>query len=395
MIECVAMRSVGVTGTNGKTTTTTWIAAALGALHAPVFRTTTLGHFLGEEKLGPLSGYAGFVEAARVAAGRGATRAAIELTSQALWSGAARAWPCEVGVFTNFSTDHLDAHGDAEHYLASKAQLFVSVPKAGSVVLNGCDPVFPLLAEVIPQGVKLLTYGFTGRGPALTELDAEITDVTVSWSGTTFTIHERSGKRTVSLRAIGEVFAENAMAAWLGAVAMGVPPDIALSAIANAPPPPGRFEVVHESPHVGVDYAHSPDALARTCRTGATLAAPSGGKLVLVFGAGGNRDRTKRAPMGKAACVANRVIITSDNPRDEDPRSIAAAIVEGMGGKAAEIELDRGKAIGKAVATADANDVVLVCGKGHETEQIIGGDVRIFSDHEAIREAIRARGDLR
>jgi UDP-N-acetylmuramoyl-L-alanyl-D-glutamate--2,6-diaminopimelate ligase len=388
------MRSIGVTGTNGKTTTTTWIAAALGALHAPVFRTTTLGHFLGEEKLGPLCGYEAFVSAARVADARGATLAAIELTSQALWSGAARAWPCEVGVFTNFSTDHLDAHGDAEHYLASKAQLFVSVPKTGSVVLNACDPVFPLLAEVIP-GVNLLTYGFEGRGPALAELDVEITDVSVSWSGTKFAAKGRSGRRAVSLRAIGEVFAENATAAWLGAIAMGVPTDAALAAIVNAPPPPGRFQVVHERPYVVIDYAHSPDALARTCRTGATLAARGGGKLTVVFGAGGNRDRTKRAPMGRAACVADRVIVTSDNPRDEDPQAIAAAIVEGMAGKSAEIELDRAKAIRRAVIEARPDDVVLVCGKGHETEQIIGGDVRTFSDHDVIRDAVRGRADLR
>jgi UDP-N-acetylmuramoyl-L-alanyl-D-glutamate--2,6-diaminopimelate ligase len=294
-------------------------------------------------------------------------------------------------VFTNFSTDHLDAHGDAEHYLASKAQLFVSVPKTGTVVLNGCDPVFPLLAEVIPKGTKLVTYGFEGRGPALTELDAEITHASVSWSGTTFTVNDER----VSLRAIGEVFAENAIAAWLGAIAMGVSPDAAIEAIAQEPPPPGRFQVVHERPYVVIDYAHSPDALARTCRTGNTLASRSGGKLTLVFGAGGNRDRSKRAPMGKAARAADRVIVTSDNPRDEDPAVIAAAILEGMGGKAAEIELDRGKAIQQAVASAGREDVVLVCGKGHETEQIIGDAVRYFSDHEAIALAVRSRAVLR
>jgi UDP-N-acetylmuramoyl-L-alanyl-D-glutamate--2,6-diaminopimelate ligase len=386
------MRSVGVTGTNGKTTTTTWVAAALAAVHAPAFRATTLGHFVGDEKLAHGAGYAGFAESARTAATRGATLAAIELTSQALWSGAARAWPCEVGVFTNFSTDHLDAHGDAEHYLASKAQLFVSLPPGGCAVLNGCDAVYPLLAEVVPKGTAIRSYGYGERGPALTKLDVAITDVEVSWQGTTLTLDdERTGKRPLSLRAIGEVFAENAAAAWVGAVAMGVPPDVAAAAIAREPAPAGRFQVVHRHPFVVVDYAHTPDALARTCRTARGLALQGGGKLALVFGAGGNRDQGKRATMGREARVADRVIITSDNPRDEDPAAIAAAIASGLGVDRAEIVLDRTKAIERAVAEVDARDVVLVCGKGHETEQIIGGIARHFSDYEVIEEATYGR----
>src|SRR5207248_2839476 len=142
--------TVGVTGTNGKTTTTAWIAAALRRLGGPVLRATTVGHFLDDEPLEVEKSYDGFVAAMRTLFDRGGRRAAIELTSEALAAGFARAWPCRVGVFTNLTHDHLDAHGSPEHYLASKAQLFVSLPAGGTAVLNASDPTWALLREVVP-----------------------------------------------------------------------------------------------------------------------------------------------------------------------------------------------------------------------------------------------------
>ncbi len=391
--EDAHFRSVGVTGTNGKTTTTTWLAAALRAAQSPVFSATTLGYFLGDEKLTAGDGYEGFLDAARAASARGARVAALELTSQALWSGVAREWPCEVGVFTNLSNDHLDAHGDCEHYLASKAQLFILLPPDGCAVLNGCDPTFDLLREVVPAHARVLTYGHSARGRAHRKLDLRITGVRVSWSGTSFTANgEHSGTRDLQVRAIGAVFAENAAAALLGASAMGIPFDAAASAIAAAPPPPGRFEVVATNPHVVIDYAHSPDALVRTCATACQLASMNGGKLTVVFGAGGNRDPGKRAPMGRAARSADRVIVTTDNPRDEDPGAIATAVARGLTRhKHVDIELDRRRAITRAVCEAHPADVVLVCGKGHESEQLVAGTARHFSDREVVLEALTAR----
>ncbi len=393
------MRSVGVTGTNGKTTTTTWVAAALASLHAPVFRATTLGCFVGAERLDVSEerGYEKFLESARAAAARGARFAAVELTSQALWSGVARAWPCEVGVFTNLSHDHLDAHGDAEHYLACKAQLFLSLARGSTAVLNACDAVFPLLREVLSPDVRCSTYGYAARGAALAALDCEIIDVRVAWSGTTMTFRDAKKKvdARVSLRAIGHVFAENAAAAWLAAVAMGVPAGDAIAAISREPAPPGRFEVLHDRPHVVVDYAHTPDALARTCRTARSLASEDGGALTVVFGAGGGRDHGKRPHMGRAARIADRIILTSDNPRDEDPEKIVEMIREGTGGANVSVEMDRRQAIARAVLDAGERDVVVVCGKGHETEQVVAGETRRFSDHEAVVDAVRARGDHR
>ena len=269
---------------------------------------------------------------------RGGRYAAVELTSEALAQGFAEAWQCNVGVFTNLTHDHLDAHGSAEHYLASKAQLFVSLPAGATAVLNAGDPVFDLLSEVMPAGVKVLSYAVPSRGPVQGTPDLVARSVDVSWSGTTIACDVRdpaSGLPSeVRVRAIGDVYAENALAALLGAVAAGVPAADACAALAEAPPPPGRFEVVHERPYVVVDYAHSPDALARTVQTARKLADRSGGKLTVVFGAGGKRDKAKRGPMGEAARSADRVILTTDNPRDEDPAVIARAIAEGLHGHA-------------------------------------------------------------
>jgi UDP-N-acetylmuramoyl-L-alanyl-D-glutamate--2,6-diaminopimelate ligase len=162
--------SVGVTGTNGKTTTTAWVAAAL-ASRGPVVRSTTVGLFLDDRALDVPKSYRGFVDAMRMGAAAGGRFAAIELTSEALARGFAKAWPVEVGVFTNLSHDHLDAHGCAEHYLASKAQLFMWLPRGGTAVFNGCDPSSKLLATIVPDGVRIWHYGLASRGAPVAELD--------------------------------------------------------------------------------------------------------------------------------------------------------------------------------------------------------------------------------
>src|SRR4051812_6443678 len=320
---------------------------------------------------------------------RGGKYAAIELTSEALAQGFARAWPCQIGVFTNLTHDHLDAHGSPEHYLASKAQLFVALAPGATAVLNAGDPVFELLSEVIPAGVKVLAYGVPSRGELHGEPDIVATNVDVSWRGTNITCAVRDAAsglpNEVRVKAIGEVYAENALAALLGAVAAGVSPGDACAALAEAQAPPGRFEVVHERPYVVVDYAHSPDALARTVQIARKLADGSSanvpGKLFVVFGAGGKRDKAKRGPMGEAARPADRVILTTDNPRDEDPAAIARAIAVGLvGHPGLRTELDRRRAITMAIAEAGPTDVVLIAGKGHETEQLVGTETRHFSD---------------
>jgi UDP-N-acetylmuramoyl-L-alanyl-D-glutamate--2,6-diaminopimelate ligase len=175
---------------------------------------------------------------------------------------------------------------------------------------------------------------------------------------------------------------------------MALPPT-ATSALAEAPVPRGRFEVVHESPYVVVDYAHSPDALARTLQTARRLVdnvAGARGKLFVIFGAGGNRDREKRAPMGEAARIADRVVLTTDNPRDEDPAAIARSIAEWLNGHPDVcIELDRARAITTTVVGASMADVIVIAGKGHETQQILAQGNARFSDIDVARAAVSRR----
>ncbi len=393
-----ALTTVGVTGTNGKSTTTTWVARALDAHAAPAVRATTLGYALGDTELEEERSWEGFLRAMRAGVDAGGRYAAIELTSEALARGFVRAWPCRVGVFTNLSHDHLDAHGSAEHYLASKAQLFLSLPPGGTAVLNAADEVYPLLREIVPSHARVLTYGSAARGKLHDAPNLEATGATVSRDGTFITLAAR-GLDDATLRALphtlhvaapGSVYAENAMAALLGAIAAGVPADVAARALAACAAPKGRFEIIHTRPCVIIDYAHSPDAIERTVEAARAIAGIH--RLLTVFGAGGHRDRDKRGPMGAAAAPSDRIVLTTDNARDEDPAAICAQIQAGLRDhRGVSVELDRARAIALAIDEANDDDVVLVCGKGHETTQSVGERTRDFSDHEVARAHLRLR----
>lgn len=383
-----SLTSVAVTGTNGKTTTTTWLAALLGLLAAPVARVTTLGCFLDDVRLEVAPGYPGFSATMQRAHREGARYAALELTSEALSLGFAKAWPCQLGVFTNLSLDHADAHGTPEHYLASKAQLFMALPPGGTAVLNGCDQNAELLTETIADGVNLRTFGVASRGKPWATLDLTASDVELSLDGSrarlTGSAKFPALPAEISLRAVGEIFVENALAALAAALAVGVPPAAALERLSQLEPPPGRFQIVRRSPDVVVDYAHTPDALERTLATARRLCR---GSLTVVFGAGGERDRSKRPLLGAAARMADRVLLTSDNPRGESPDQIADEVSVGLGSHPALTrELDRARAIRAALAGAGPDDLVLIAGKGHELTQEIAGSKLPFSDVAIVRE---------
>jgi UDP-N-acetylmuramoyl-L-alanyl-D-glutamate--2,6-diaminopimelate ligase len=392
--------TVGVTGTNGKTSTTGWVAAMLGRAARPVACVTTLGASLDGlpfEVPRTGEGFASLLRACREAGGR---FAAVEMTSLALSRGFARSWPADVGVLTNVSHDHLDAHGSAEHYLASKAQLFMHLRAGGAAVLNGGDPAAEVVARLTSPEARVIRYGVAGERAGKGALDVEGSEVRVDWSGTTFAIAARGAlagvlpaEARVRTRAVGAIYAENALAALVAATLAGVPFTDAAEALAGAEPPRGRFQIVHASPHVVVDYAHTPDAFARTIATARRL---TRGALTVVFGCGGERDREKRPAMGAAACAADRILVTSDNPRGEDPGGIVAEIRAGMrAGAQVRVTLDRAAAIAEAVIEADDDDVVLVAGKGHETEQIVGTERRRFDDVAVVRAAIAERASLR
>ncbi len=386
-----AWRTIGVTGTNGKTSTTVLTAAAILAGGEHVFSSTTLDYCIDGVALAQPRNWPNFLAAAERCHALGGTRAVVEITSQALARGYAKRWRYDVGVFTNLSPDHFKTHGSWEHYLASKAQLFVHLPGHGAAVLNARDASVGMVDQVIAGEVRRLWFGVPSRGPALRREDLAAARVEVSPAGTRVIL---AGSRlaeelggVIELRLIGEVFAENALAAACAAHAVGVPGPAIVRGLASCAGVPGRFELVSRAgPLVAVDYAHTPDALTRTCATARALA--GGGRVIVVFGAGGDTDAGKRGPMGEAVgAAADVAVVTTDNPRHEDPRAIAGMLVAGIerGGRARVIvEAERGRAIALALAEAGPQDVVVVAGKGHETGQTIGDTTLPFSDHEAL-----------
>jgi UDP-N-acetylmuramoyl-L-alanyl-D-glutamate--2,6-diaminopimelate ligase len=387
--------TVGVTGTNGKTSTTLLLAHAMRAGGQRVLTESTLGYCLDDEPIDVPRTVSGFVHAFEVASARGCNHAAIEVTSEALANGFAKKWRFDHAIFTNLTRDHLDAHGSWEHYLASKSQLFVHLGPGRAAVLNACDPSCQLVDRVTPSDVHRVWYACPSRGPLLREADLAIRAVKLDGQGSEIELEpsqmadQLGGRLRVAM--IGEIYAENALAAACGALAAGIDPGHVALGLARCPVIAGRFEVVERSPFVVVvDFAHSPDALARTCDTARRLAGRN--RVLVVFGAGGERDQGKREPMGRA--VGQRVdvaIITTDNPRKEEPGVIARAIAAGCrrGGRAHVRSIaDRRSAIEHALGEARPGDVLVVAGKGHERGQAIGSEILPFSDVDCLKELL-------
>ena len=387
--------TVGVTGTNGKSSTTHLIAHAIAAAGLPVLTESTLGYWFGEEALDIPRTSRGYLTALRLASERGARHAVCEVTSAALARGFARVWRYDLAVFTNLSREHVEAHGSWEHYLASKAQLFVHLGPGCTAVLNACDPAALLLDRVTPGDVKRRFFAVNSRGERLVAPDLAAQRVALSADGTRIELEGSALAEALggalTTRMVGHVFAENVLAAALAASAAGVPSESVRTGIAACPVVSGRFEIVSRAPIVAIDYAHTPDALARTCDTARELA--QGGRVIVVFGAGGGSDQGKREPMGRAVGErADTAIISNDNPRDEPPSEIAESIARGVrrGGRAyVHIELDRAKAIERALSSAKPRDVLVIAGKGHERGQTIEGVEHPFSDHDCVAGLLR------
>jgi UDP-N-acetylmuramoyl-L-alanyl-D-glutamate--2,6-diaminopimelate ligase len=385
----------GVTGTNGKTSTTHLLASIVAAAGEHALAVSTVGHFLDGVPLPLPRSARGFLDGVRRLCDTGGRFAAVECTSKSLAEGYAKRWRFDLGVFTNLSADHLQTHGSWEHYLASKAQLFTHLGPGRTAVLNAADRHALLLHRVIPGDVERRWYGSPTRGTLLHACDLAAAAVEVDVEGTRVRLRPSPWAEALggelAVRMVGEVFAENALAAACAGLGAGLRPEQVADGLARCPPVAGRFEVLARAPCVVVDYAHGPDALARTCDTARALAAK--GRLLVVFGAGGESTPSKRAPMGEAVgSRADVAIVTSDNPRREDPQAIADMVVAGVrnGGRAqVEVVLDRGQAIARALELARPGDVVVVAGKGHETGQEVGGEVQPFSDHDEVRRLTR------
>jgi UDP-N-acetylmuramoyl-L-alanyl-D-glutamate--2,6-diaminopimelate ligase len=376
------MTVVGVTGTNGKTTTTALVAAVLSAAGMPAGRIGTLGaHFADamwplENTTPPAAELQALLEAMRE---RGARAAALEVSSHALALGRVADVRFAIGALTNVTRDHLDFHENDAAYAAAKRRLFDLAERA---VLNADDPYGRRWAtELRDAGGRVVTYGFDERSDVRGEV------VEAGPNGSTFRVEGC----TFRLRLSGRFNVSNALAALAIARSLEVDDATSAVALADAQPLPGRMERIGEGrPAVLVDYAHTPDALEAVLRAAREF---GGGRVHVVFGCGGDRDRGKRPLMGRVASeLADRITVTSDNPRTESPSDIAAAIVAGIAGNADyAIELDRRSAIRRAVLEAADPDIVLVAGKGHEAYQIVGRRSAHFDDAHEVRAALARR----
>jgi UDP-N-acetylmuramoyl-L-alanyl-D-glutamate--2,6-diaminopimelate ligase len=382
-----ALRTIGVTGTNGKTSIVQLLAAALNGLGQRAATIGTLGAgFVGALRAGERTTPDAISVQALLAEFRdhGASHVAMEVSSHALEQGRVNAVGFEVAVFTNLTRDHLDYHGTMEAYGAAKARLF-AWPGLQSAVINVDDAFGRTLASRLQAGTQRLRY-------ALEAQDAEVRagDVRASDAGLAFTLHTPWGSGAVQSALLGRFNVYNllAVAATLGA--LGQPFAHIVKALQTLAPVPGRMNRLgggNAQPLVVVDYAHTPDALEQAL---GSLRAHCAGRLVCVFGCGGERDAGKRPLMGAIAeRLADRVIVTDDNPRSEDGAAIVRQIVAGLARpERAVVERDRAAAIALALRSAHGGDAVLIAGKGHEPYQEIGGQRLPFDDLDVARRAL-------
>jgi UDP-N-acetylmuramoyl-L-alanyl-D-glutamate--2,6-diaminopimelate ligase len=373
------MRLVGITGTNGKTTTTALVRHLLNA-QGTAGSIGTLGAFDGTgaevhstagslTTPGPVDLQATFA----ALAARGVREIAMEASSHSLDQGRLDGLTYSTAAFTNFTRDHLDYHGTMEQYLAAKLRLLDLLGPGAIAAVNQDDRAW----DVIPRGGAVLTFGLD---PAA-DLHAE-TPV-LGAEGSRFVLVGRFGRCNVELPLPGDFNIANALAAAACGLGMGLSLDQVSERLATAPQVPGRMERLSTSPCVVLrDYAHTPDALERVLET---LRPLTPGRLLVLFGCGGDRDRGKRPIMGRIAAEhADLAFVSSDNPRTEDPERIIDDIVAGMGGTGYVRIVDRRQAIAAAIGEARAGDTLLLAGKGHETYQVIGTLKHSFDEREIV-----------
>lgn len=361
------LRLCGITGTNGKTTTTHLLAAILTAAR---WRVATLGTLTGQYTSPPA-----LQLQAKLAEFRKEHNAVVmEVSSHALVQHRVDALRFRVGIFTNLTQDHLDYHGTMEAYFDAKALLFDS-GRCDKAVINVDDPYGRRLRDRIAASAT--PFGLA---------DAE--NLVLGPVGSSF---EWGGKH-VELPLIGEFNVYNALAAATAARELGVNEAVIAEALTNVTPVPGRVESIRAGQPftVLVDFAHTPDGLEKVLRIAADAARKSSGRMCVVFGCGGDRDKGKRPQMGRIAQGhADRVIVTSDNSRSEEPAAIVRDILSGMQDpQAAEVELDRRSAIRSALEWAERGDVVVIAGRGHEKTLDSGGVKVAFDDREVARELL-------
>ena len=381
------LKMIGVTGTNGKTSTAFLIHDLLnqsglkaglvgtvlcdnGSGCQPAERTTPEGLDL-QAKLAEMVQH-------------GCQACVMEVTSHALDQGRVEGIEYDAAVFTNLTPDHLDYHGTMEAYLAAKGRLFGKIRSEGVAILNADDPASQVFRTQLPKSARLLTYGIQKQA------DFKAEEIECTADGTRFTLHASGGCFNVQMRWLGEFNVTNTLAATATAHAFGLSLSQIVARFAHQPFVPGRMERVSgKAPFsVLVDYAHTEDALRQALRT---LRPLTRRKLILVIGCGGNRDKSKRSGMALAACeLADSVFFTSDNPRFEHTTDILRDMTAGVA-KHSNYKMleDRTDAIRQAIEGAEAGDMVLIAGKGHESTQEISGVKYPFSDQTVARQALQ------
>lgn len=382
---------VGVTGTNGKTSVCYFISKILAAAQIEcgiigTIENTVAGEKMKTKKLNPTTPdsielQASFAEILNY----GATHAAIEVTSSALSDE--RVYGCEfdIGVFTNLTQDHLDYHGTMENYKNAKLKLFKMCRRG---VINIDDEA--AVDIVNSASCKLITYGIENS------CDFRAVNINYASNGVEFDLEHNGACRRVELNIPGRFSVYNSLAAIASCYSLGLDIDVILKGVKNINGVPGRFETIPNSKGIltVVDYAHTPDGLENIL---ASVKEITKGRLICVFGCGGNRDKTKRPIMGEIAGKHSEYcIITSDNPRNEEPNSIINDIEAGISRTNSKYEkiADRRQAICKALNIAEYGDAVIIAGKGHETYQILENETIHFSDKEVVKEYFNLRSTI-
>jgi UDP-N-acetylmuramoyl-L-alanyl-D-glutamate--2,6-diaminopimelate ligase len=384
------LQMVGVTGTNGKTTTTHLIEFLLAGHQSTALIGTLYTRWPGYEKVAthttPFA--VDLHQQLAQAVTAGCTVGLMEVSSHALDQGRVKGCPFEVGIFTNLTQDHLDYHKDMATYFQAKAQLFSPEYLKGRGIIRYDDEYGQqLIAQLPPERV----WSYSAKN---SQADLWTGDLVYRPTGVSGILHTPAGNRPFTSPLVGDYNLENLLAAIGCVLHLGMDLDTIVAAVANFPGVPGRMEQVKivddQDISVIVDYAHTPDSLDNLLRAARPFIA---GQMICVFGCGGDRDRTKRPQMAKiAADLADQVVVTSDNPRTEDPEKILADVVAGIpADRAIKVIADRAAAIALAIKMAQPGDGVLIAGKGHEDYQIIGTEKIHFDDREQARLALTAR----
>jgi UDP-N-acetylmuramoyl-L-alanyl-D-glutamate--2,6-diaminopimelate ligase len=390
------LAATGITGTNGKTTTAFLVEALLNqATRTTVLVGTIEYHVAGEVRpsLHTTPESRDLFELMAEGVARGATELVTEVSSHALDQGRAMGVKFDVAIFTNLTRDHLDYHETMEKYFAAKRLLFDGTvyPAPRVAVLNAHDPSSARIATAaVRAGAEVRTYGI-GEG------DWRAASYSLTPGGAVIDLQTPAGSAKVVSKLAGEVNILNLLAAFAAAHARGVSFADLVEFVSRLKPVPGRFQSVDAGQPftVIVDYAHTDDALRNLTALARQMTSQSGGRVITLFGCGGDRDRTKRPRMGQAAGAGSGfVVATSDNPRSEDPKAILAEVEPGLKASGVQyiIEPDRASAICLALKAAKPGDVVLIAGKGHEKEQILAGRTIPFDDTEISLSALAELG---